>query len=228
VEIRELTIQEHGGLAMGMFNSRGIVVRDVRIKGLLFGQQVQDVRIEQCTIRDSETTGAQFADSHVTLEGNLIHRNDHGITVAGKSRVRLERNVITQNLFEGVVVTDRSQAELIHNTIVKNGGGVALLEMAQGTIMGNIVGLNKVGFLIAPSSVPQLSYNAVSNIEFDYVHAGSPNTPAPDLRTATDVAADPGFVDAAHGDFRLRADSPLLRVGRFAYLGALPPLDALR
>ncbi|MEK7268199.1 MAG: pectinesterase family protein, partial [Nitrospirota bacterium] len=63
VEISGLTIEQHGGLAMGMFNGRGVVLHDVRINGLLFGQQVQDVRIERCVIGGSETTGVAFADS---------------------------------------------------------------------------------------------------------------------------------------------------------------------
>ncbi len=224
IEISGLTIQEHGGLAMGIFNGRRIVLRDVHINGLLFGQQVQDVRIEHCVIGGSETTGAQFADSHAVLFGNLVHHNDHGVTVAGTSNVRLERNIITQNLYEGVVVTDHARATLLNNTIVKNGGGLAFLQNARGEAAGNIIGLNKVGFLVGASSQPQLSYNAISNSEHDYVRAGEPNRPAPELRAETDVAADPRFVDSDRGDFRLRPDSPLLRIGEFAYLGALPPL----
>ncbi|MGH7230108.1 MAG: pectinesterase family protein [Nitrospiraceae bacterium] len=226
IEISGITIQEHGGLAMGIFNGQGIVLRDVRINGLVFGQQVQNVRIEECLIGGSETTGVQFADSQAVLSGNVIHHNDHGVTVAGKSDVRLERNVITQNLYEGVMVTDSARAVLLNNTIVKNGGGLAFLDVSRGEAVGNIVGLNKVGFVIGPSSHLRLSYNALSNSEHDYLRAGTPNRPAPELKTETDVAADPRFVDSGRGDFRLLPDSPLLRVGQFAYLGALPPLDA--
>jgi parallel beta-helix repeat protein len=225
VEISGLTIQEHGGLAMGIFNGQGIMLRDLRINGLLFGQQVRDVRIERCVIGGSETTGVQFADSQAQLVENVIHDNDHGVTVAGKSDVRLERNVITRSLFEGVVVTDHARAVLANNTIVKNGGGVAFLGASLGEVTGNIVGLNKLGFVVGPSSHPTFSYNAINNSEHDYLRAGMPNVPAPELRADTDVAGDPGFVDSGHGDFRLRPDSPLLRVGQFAYLGALPPAD---
>ncbi len=222
IEISDLTIQEHGGLAMGIFNGKDIVLRHVVINGKLFGQQVQGVRIEQCTLGGSETTGVQFADSQAVLAGNVIHDNDHGVTVGGKSDVRLERNVITRSLFEGVVVTDQARAMLLSNTIVKNGGGAAFLGASQSEATGNIIGLNTAGVMIAPSARVSLSYNALYNKD-DYLRAGPPPTPASDLKAESDIREDPRFVNAHDGDFRLRADSTLRKMGTFEYLGALPP-----
>jgi hypothetical protein len=223
IEINGVTIQEHGGLAMGIFNGKGIVLRNVLVNGLLFGQQVAGVRIEQCSLGGSETTGAQFADSQAVLADNYIHDNDHGVTVAGKSDVRLERNVITRSLFEGVVVTDQARAVLISNTIVKNGGGVAFLGASQSEASGNIIGLNVAGVTVAPSARAELSHNAFYNSKDDYLRSGPPPTPAPELKSQSDLREDPHFVNPANGDFRLRADSPLQKIGHFAYLGALPP-----
>lgn len=223
VEISGMTINQHGGLALGIFNGRGVLLRDMRVNGLLFGQQVQDVRIEQCILGESETTGVQFADSQAALVGNFIHDNDHGVTIAGKSEVRLERNVITRSLFEGVVVTDRARAFMVSNTIAKNGGGIAFLGASRSEVSGNIVGLNRVGFLVAPSSQVTFSYNDLYNAEGDYRAAGPPARPAPELQSASDLTVDPRFVDPARDDFRLRADTPLVRVGGYAYLGALAP-----
>jgi len=225
IEISGVTVNERGGLAMGLYNGRGVVLHDVRINGLLFGQQVQDVRIERCVIVGSETTGVQFADSQAVLVNNLIHDNDHGVTIAGKSDIRLERNVIMRNLFEGVVVTDSAKAVLISNTIVKNGGGVAFLGSSRSQVTGNIVGLNKAGFVLGPSSQATISYNALYNSEHDYLRAGSPNRPAPELKADSDLAVDPRFVDPGKDDYRLRSDTPLTRVGGFAYLGALAPAN---
>lgn len=92
---------------------------------MLFTQQVEDVRIEDCIIGGSETTGVQFANSQAVMRSNFIHDNDHGVSVAGKSTVRLERNVITRSLFEAVIVNDQAKATLLGNTFVKNGGGAA-------------------------------------------------------------------------------------------------------
>lgn len=225
IEISGLTINEHGGHAMGIFNGRGIILRDVRINGMLFGQQVRDVRIERCHIGGSETTGVQFADSHAVLIGNLIHDNDHGVTIAGKSDVRLEHNVITRSLFEGVVVTDSARAVLISNTIAKNGGGVAFLGTSRSEVSGNIVGWNKVGFVLGPMSTAATSYNALYNSDGDYLRAGSPNVAAPELKGKSDLTIDPHFMDPDNGDFRLRSDTPVLRVGTFRYLGALAPVN---
>jgi hypothetical protein len=224
IEISGLTINEHGGHALGIFNGKGITLRNLRVNGMVFGQQVQDVRIEDCVIGGSETTGVQFADSQAVLVGNFIHDNDHGVNVAGTSDVRLERNIITRSLFEAVVVTDKAKAVLVSNTLVKNGGGAAFLGASRSEVSGNVVGLNKVGFLFAGSSHATTSFNALYNSDGDYVRAGSPNAPAPELKSPSDVAADPRFVDAEHDDFRLRADTPLLNKGQFPYLGALPPL----
>ena len=228
IEISGMTINEHGGHAMGIFNGKGLVLHDLKVKGMLFGQQVQDVRIERCQIGGSETTGVQFADSQAVLIENLIHDNDHGINVAGKSMVRLERNLITRQLFEAVVVTDHAHAVVIANTLVKNGGAAAFLAKSRSEVSGNIVSLNKVGFVVAPTSQVQFSHNAFSETGERYVRPGTPVVPAPELGNGSDLTADPGFWDPSHDDFRLRTDSPLIKIHDFAYLGALAPVSSAR
>src|SRR3954453_16970445 len=71
IEITDMTINDRGGHAVGLFNSQGIVLRRIKINGMLFSQQVHDVRIEECVIGGSETTGVQFADSEAVLTGNV-------------------------------------------------------------------------------------------------------------------------------------------------------------
>ena len=224
IEISGLTINEHGGHAMGIFNGRGILLHHVRVKGMLFTQQVEDVRIENCIIGGSETTGVQFANSQAALRDNFIHDNDHGVSVAGKSNILLERNVITKSLFEAVVVNDQSRAVLVGNTLAKNGGGAAFLGTSQSEASGNIVSSNRYGFVVGPSTKVALSFNAMQNSEANYVRPGPPPQPAPELKPDSDLTVDPRFVDSAGDDFRLRADTALVKIGQFSYLGALPPV----
>lgn len=225
IDISGLTINEHGGHALGIFNGTRIRLHQLQVKGMVFGQQVHDVRIDDCVIGGSETTGVHFTDSQVQLIGNVIHDNDHGVNITGKSDIRLERNIITRSLFDAVVVSDQAKAVLINNTLVKNGGGAAFLGSSTIEASGNIVSFNTVGFLIAASSQTNISHNALFNGAANYMRAASPNVPAPELQAKSDITTDPRFVDAEHDDFRLRSDTPLLNYGIFRYLGALPPLQ---
>ena len=224
IEISGMTINERGGHALGIFLGRRILLRQIRVNGMVFGQQAEDVRIEDSVLGGSETTGVQFVDSRAELVGNFIHDNDHGVNIVGKSEVRLERNVITRSLFEAVVVTDRSKAELIRNTIVKNGGGVASLSTCQVQARGNILSQNKIGFLISPSCHVTLDYNALSNTDTNYARPGVPPQPAPELKADSDLTVDAGFIDTNQDDYRLRADTTLVKIGGFSFLGALPPV----
>ncbi len=224
IDISGLTINEHGGHALGIFNGTRITLHQLHVKGMVFGQQVHDVRIEDCVIGGSETTGVHVTDSQVQLIGNVIHDNDHGVNVTGKSDIRLERNIITRNLFEAVVISDQAKGVLINNTLVKNGGGAAFLGSSTIEASGNILSLNKVGFLIAASSHTKTSHNALFNSDANYMRAGSTNISAPELQAESDMTTDPRFVDAEHDDFRLKPDTTLLNRGTFHYLGALAPL----
>ncbi|MGH7147906.1 MAG: pectinesterase family protein, partial [Nitrospiraceae bacterium] len=46
IEISDMTINNQGGHAVGLFNAHGIILRRIKINGMLFSQQVHDVRIE--------------------------------------------------------------------------------------------------------------------------------------------------------------------------------------
>ncbi len=226
VTIQGLSVSQHGGLGVGIFNGSGVYLKNIRIKGMVFSQQVQGVHIEDCIIEDSETTGVSFANSSGTLVGNRIHHHDHGIALGGRSEVTLRHNVMSDILFEAVMMTDQSKATIIQNTFVRNGGGLAFHDKAEALVRGNIIGHSKVGFLFAPESQTTLAFNALyDNPQGNYLLQGTPHSPIPQRAGATDVTLAPGFVNLEEGDFRLRADSSLLHIGEFSYLGAFPPLS---
>jgi len=225
VEISGMTIQEHGGLGVGIFNGAGVTLRDIHVNGLIFSQQVQRVRIENCIVGGSETTGMSFADSDAILIGNIIHDNDHGVSVGGKSNVTLKNNVITRSLFEAVLVADTSQASIVQNTLVNNSGGVKFQDEASGEIRGNIIEKTKVGIAYSPKTQVTASYNALHNNGTNYQVDGASVASMSTSRTSTDVYLPPQFLAPDRGDFRLQPNSPLIRIGEFPYLGALAPVQ---
>jgi nitrous oxidase accessory protein NosD len=226
VTIQDLSVIQHGGLGVGIFNGSGVRLTRIRVNGMVFSQQVQNVLLENCVIGDSETTGVAFADSTGTLSGNLIYHNDHGVAIGGKSDVTLRHNVITRSLYEAVLMTDQSKARLIQNTLAQNGGGAAFHDDAQADVQGNIISQSAVGFLFFPGSHTTLAFNALSGNQGDYVMTGTPPTPAPDRAGKTDIQYAPGFVSPESGDFRLQSDSSMIQIGTFPYLGALPPVSS--
>lgn len=225
VEIRGLTVQQHGGLGVGIFNGSGVTLKNLKVNGFIFGQQVQNVRIENCVIGGSETTGIAFADSQATLIDNLIHDNDHGVSVGGTSVVHLERNVITRSLFEGVLVADQGKATLIQNTLVKNHGGVKFQDDAAGRVAGNIIDEAQVGIAWSGKNAVTIARNGLHHIDVNYRIDGQTASAPLRPHAFSDVYDAPKFVAPHRGDYRLQADSPLLHVGDFPYLGALGPVQ---
>lgn len=222
VEIRGLTVQQHGGLGVGIFNGSGVTLKNLKVNGFVFGQQVQNVRIEDCVIGGSETTGIAFADSQATLTGNLIHDNDHGVSVGGTSIVHLERNVITRSLFEAVLVADQGHATLIQNTLVSNQGGVKFQDEATGRVAGNIIDQARVGVAWSVKNEVAVAHNGLYQITVKYQVDGQ--TASSESQAFSDVYVAPKFVAPDRGDYRLQADSPLLNVGEFPFLGAFGPV----
>ena len=223
VEIHGMTVQQHGGLGVGIFNGAGVTLKKLKVNGFVFGQQVQNVHIEDCVIGGSETTGIAFADSQATLVDNLIHDNDHGVSVGGTSTVHLERNVITRSLFEGVLVADQGKATLIQNTLVKNQGGVKFQDEATGRVAGNIIDEARVGIAWSVKNRVGIAHNGLHDIDVNYQVDGQAESS--ESQALSDVYVPPKFVAPDRGDYRLQADSPLLHVGEFSYLGALGPVS---
>jgi nitrous oxidase accessory protein NosD len=139
IEVRDLTISQNGGLAVGIFNGVRIRLTNIRVQGLLYVQQAKDVRIERSLLGGSETTGVSFSDAQGEVVGNEIRDNDHGITVAGKSDVRVEGNVIANSLYEAVVFQAGSRGAVVGNRLVKNGGGISVEDGAQADLKGNSI-----------------------------------------------------------------------------------------
>ncbi len=139
IEVRDLTVSENGGLAIGIFNGTHILLSNIRTRGLLYVQQAKAVRIEKSLLGGSETTGVSFVDAQGELIGSEVRDNDYGVTIAGKSDVRVEGNVIANNLYDAVVVQAGAKGTVLRNRLVKNGGTIAVQNGAQVEQADNIV-----------------------------------------------------------------------------------------
>jgi nitrous oxidase accessory protein NosD len=139
IEVRDLTVSQNGGLAVGIFNGTKILLSNIRVQGLLYVQQAKDVRIERSLLGGSETTGVSFSDAQGEVVGNEIRDNDYGVTVAGKSDVRVEGNVITNNAYEAVVFQAGSKGTAVGNRLIKNGGAISVQDGAQADLNGNTI-----------------------------------------------------------------------------------------
>lgn len=224
VVIQGMTIEQHGGLGLGIFNGEGVVLRQLRVKGMVFGQQVKGVTIEDCVVGGSETSGIAFADSHATLVRNFIHDNDHGVAVGGTSNVHIQNNVIVRSLYEGVLVTGKAEAAVVSNTLFGNGGGVYFKDETTGDLRGNIIENTKVAAKFSPKSHIRMSVNALFNNSKDYLVGGDDPPASFQVERKADLHVDPKFVAPEKEDFRLQPDSSLIKQGGFPYLGALPPI----
>jgi len=139
IEVRDLTVSENGGLAVGIFNGTRILLSNIRARGLLYVQQAKGVRIEKSLLGGSETTGVSFVDTQGELVNNEVRDNDFGVTIAGKSDVRVEGNVIANNLYDAVVIQAGAKGTVRRNKLVKNGGTIAVQNGAQVEQADNIV-----------------------------------------------------------------------------------------
>jgi len=139
IEVRDLTVSENGGLAVGIFNGTHILLSNIRTHGLLYVQQAKAVRIEKSLLGGSETTGVSFVDAQGELIGSEVRDNDYGVTIAGKSDVRVEGNVIANNLYDAVVVQAGAKGTVLRNRLVKNGGTITVQNGAQVEQADNLV-----------------------------------------------------------------------------------------
>jgi len=146
-EISDMHINDQGGMP-SVFQWEGIVLRRVKINACCSAAS------PRCADRRIVVIGGSERPRSVCRFRSRPHRefyhdNDHGVSIAGKSNVRLERNVITRSLFEPSC--QRScPSRLVSNTwLIMWWRGVSRAIPDDVTAR---VRLNRVGFVIAPSS----------------------------------------------------------------------------
>jgi len=168
------------------------------------------------TIRNNRITGnnigirTYFSPSHIT--GNTIDGNGwHGIYILYSAPL-VRNNIIHHNKGNGIYCSYSSGTELANNTLGPNGSASIYSEVSRVIVRNNIVALNKGGkgimwaeFLEGQQGVePILSHNLFWGNGEDYFRV------KPGMGDVTD---DPLFVDAAAGNYRLKAGSPAINAG---------------
>ncbi len=152
---------------------------------------------------------------NVIVENSCRACDGAGIRGNGSSAAKIHNNFIARNSTAGSgggMALFVYSATVTNNTITNNsagssaglgGGGIAL--GGSVTLANNIISFNSDGIYLPYPDVPYLSHNNVfGNTNGDYLGVG---------RGATDVSADPLFVDNAVGNYHLRMASPCIDQG---------------
>jgi copper-binding protein NosD len=170
----------------------------------------------------------------IVIEGNLVFENgtaptDHGIycpadglTINGNillnnagfgihSYIRPKSQRITRNLClgnrEGGILLAGSANRVYHNVCASNAVGIFYFrgDCSDNVVKNNIFAFNRTdcGY---DSGGGQLGDPSRNTDDYNCYHPGKPD---PRLHPgAHEIVGDPRFVDATHGDFRLKRDSP--------------------
>jgi parallel beta-helix repeat protein len=178
-------------------------------------------RVQGCRIEGQTWHGIAMEDrAHGDLQGNEIAGNGaHGVVLNRAGAVTMARNVLARNLGDGVRADEATGLLLHRNTITGNGGfgirvgAVPAAELTDNAIIANGAGGVELG---TSGTVAAMGYNDI------WGHDGKDYAGLPP--GATDLSADPDFVDVTSGDYRPRVGSPLINGGNGGGLiGALDP-----
>lgn len=160
--------------------------------------------IQGLTIINSDPGGVRYA---VLLESDsskirycIIENTYRGIKIDGGVNNEISNNVIANNGWG--VWLNGSNVKIYNNTIAKNNNGIV---GEEGIIKNNIIAFNNSYGVSLPASAI-FQYNDVFGNGTDY--------DIPDLHNqAGNISADPRFINADAGNYRLRTDSPCINRG---------------
>ncbi len=200
------------------------------------GVDVFGVFVDGCwavMLYDLEVQGfriAVYANSGdgIYLSSSTIHNNDFGFFAEDAYEIRAYNNLFTSNGKAAItnVWGHEYDTDFAYNTLVGNGFAAASGEARTGAIVlgeghnvnlqDNIVVSNAIGIDCDVCTVTA-NNNLVWGNATDYVNEAS--------ASATDISADPLFLDAGEGDYHLSAASPAIDAGVDPDIYALTDFD---
>lgn len=210
--------------------------QQARCPALIDFSEAHDVVIQSLTLRGSRTpldgcvdpgdpfrcsgdwyTPAIYADGHLSgpwsflepdtatsalITGNIIEDNDVGLMLYFHAHAVVRSNIFRRN-GSALVANHFQDHSLVANNVFWENRRMAVgNQAAYLDIVSNIFGRTTYGANIAFEAVQRGRIRC--NIFF---------APGPLTATDDDYVGDPSFIDAEHGNFGLRADSPAIAAG---------------
>ncbi len=220
----------------GIFDSD---IRNCHYAGITIGRGLDRVTIQGCRISGAAWHGVRYEDASPTIADSLIFANARcGIYASGKTAAEVRGNVFWKNEMNGMSCWFANRDRITNNTFAANRReGLSVLGASEPVIERNIFWGNPQG--IQQGNVNSKSANAMASSKLQLREnwfwtndvnivssVGRPpgDTNAPAKASLVDFPgnreADPGFRDAAGGDFTLLPDGPTAK----AAVGALNSL----
>ncbi len=166
--------------------------------------------------RPVELPGVELAGDWITLEGfDVVAAPADGIRVLGEGVILM--NCLVRGAGGAAVYVNAPDFTLNHATLVESATGLHLDAGAQNArVRNSIMAFNR-------ETPRRISAEALASYRgYNTCYHGPGADSGSIAETDTDsIVADPGFVDAAAGDYRIKGSSPAVYLGEFA-----PPAGA--
>jgi len=109
-------------------------------------------------------SGVWIESTNAAIRNNTFsNSNREGVFVTGTANPKIEDNVFTKNLGNGISIARQSTGEIRNNLVQETGTGIVITESASPLITDNSILQNDDGVVSSGSSAPVLRKNTIEN-----------------------------------------------------------------